>query len=114
MNGLTTKLYLAKKRGLKCQNCGAPLCIKFMPQWEDIPHESIILTGNKKDRSAILHHSDKDCGNNKIENMILVCGPCHWKLHGRKDPSIYLPKPITRAGLTMAEVMAGINSEREE
>ncbi len=103
---LETKLYLATKRGLKCQVCGCGLKITFKPQWEDIkPCPIFLIMGDNKDHSALLHHKDCDRGHNSHSNYLLVCKPCHLILHGRGKGQIDALGKRLWAGKTKESLM---------
>ena len=50
--------FIAERRGYKCEICG-------IKEW------------NGKDLTCELHHNDGNRGNNRLENLTIVCPNCH-------------------------------------
>jgi len=63
-----------ERDGMKCQKC-----------FKDVEL-------GKKIHGFAIHHLDWDKENNSLENLILLCGSCHMKLHKHVKDKFKIPK----------------------
>lgn len=48
--------------------------------FEAYPHECAICGYNEEERILEVHHIDENRGNNKIDNLVILCPNCHKKI----------------------------------
>lgn len=57
------KYQVAKRDGFKCRTCGAP----------------------KGKYTHVVHHMDGEKHDHRLSNLMLLCKPCHGRIHGLMD-----------------------------
>ena len=65
-------LLIKQREGWRCKWCG----VQFTPNENVL---EVFRDGKFKKITFTVHHRDRDTNNNKPENLVALCSPCHCR-----------------------------------